>query len=487
MFKVKENKMLLIFTICAIAFFGFFLKMNYSVDTYLLFASENLGYVQEFIKSGRFITAFLFKILQFFRFTPETMYVVSFIIGIACTTFAIYTLYIILKKYIKSDFINAIISIATIINPFIIELWLFAEMGIMMLSILACVLAFKHFDEYLENNKKREIGLCIAFMLIALFSYQGTVAIFMALSSISVILHSNKLKLFIKNTLIYFLCYGIPTIINFVVVMLIGNKRVGGNYNFIQTISFIFNASNEQLFKGFGLYPKILFILLYVLIVVGVIIYIIMLDKGTKQKTLDLLKYLYMLFITYFFTIATIIPQNVSSAVMFPRNSYAYGSLVGLSLIFVTTFTKTKKEIKYKNQFIVAISIGVLIMEFIQFTNIGINRYIVNYMDKYIVYEINDKINKYENETGIKVENVAIYNLDSSSVFYPEINDMINISAKNEKMSGAAILELFMHRKLKETQQNKDIYNKYFKDNNWSMFNLDQIVLEGKTMHWYLY
>ena len=462
--------------------------MNYSVDTYLLFASENLGYVQEFIKSGRFITAFFFKILQLFRFTPETMYMVSFIVGIICTIFAIYILYSILKKYIKSDFINAIISIATIINPFIIELWLFAEMGIMMLSILACVLAFKHFDNYLENNKKIEIGLSIVFMLIALFSYQGTVAIFMALSSISVIIHSNKLKKIINNTLICCLCYGIPTIVNFAIVILIGNKRVGGNYNLIQTISFIFNASNEQLFTGFGLYNKILFILLHVVIFVGAVTCIITTEKGIKQKMLDLLKYLYMLFITYFFTIATIIPQNASSAVMFPRNSYAYGSIIGLSLIFVVVFIKkNQKQIKYINQFVVTILISVLIMEFIQFTNIGINRYIVNYMDKYIVYEINEKIDNYESKTGIKVENVAIYNIDNSNVFYPEINDMINVSAKNEEMSGAAILELFMHRKLRETQQNEEIYNKYFKDNDWDMFNLDQIVLEGKTMHWYLY
>ena len=126
-------------------------------------------------------------------------------------------------------------------------------------------------------------------------------------------------------------------------------------------------------------------------------------------------------------------------------------------------------------------------MQIVQFNVIGINRYIVNYMDQYIILQVNNKIHNYEESTGNKIKNIAIYNKENSTIFYKEINDMINVSAINEEMSRKALIVLFMHRDLNNENQNNEIYNKYFKNNNWKMFNIDQIVLEGDTIHWYLY
>ena len=190
--------MLIFFGLVVLAFFGIFIKMNYSVDTYLLFASRNLEYIQEYVRSGRLSTAFLFKFLQFLEFDPEVMYVVSYLIGIVCTSCAIYILYNVLSKYINNKTINSILSIMIIVNPFIIELWLFVETGIMIMSILFCVLAYKYFDKYLEKYQNKEIILSIFFMTIAVFSYQGTVALFLALSVISIVANNKN---YLKNTL----------------------------------------------------------------------------------------------------------------------------------------------------------------------------------------------------------------------------------------------------------------------------------------------
>ena len=486
MIKIKDKNILCLFGIIVLAFFGIFIKMNYSVDTYLLFASQNLEYIQEYIRSGRLLTALMFRILQLMRFSPAGMYTVSFIIGIVCATFSIYILYNVLKKYIKNDMLTAIISIVIIINPFIIELWLFIEMGIMMLSILACILAYKSFDEYLEMHDIKKIYYSMLLMLIAMFSYQGTVAIFIALSAVSIILHSEKIIKIAKNTIIALICYGVPTLINFLLIMLIGNSRVGVGKNLLQTIKFILLITKEQLIKGFGLYNSTLFICIYFFAFIISIFFIFNSKSRFKVKLINILKFIYIIFMTYIFTIATIIPQDIKSAVMFPRNSYAYGSIIGLMFLFITICINNEDNVKLKNTLIIAVFVILLIMEFVQFTTIGINRYIVNYMDKYIILQIDNKIDDYEEQTGNKIENVAIYNLENSDIFYSDINDMINVSAKNEEMSGRAILELFMHRKLENTQQSPRIYNEYFKDNNWQMFDLDQIVLEGNTMHWYL-
>ena len=108
-------------------------------------------------------------------------------------------------------------------------------------------------------------------------------------------------------------------------------------------------------------------------------------------------------------------------------------------------------------------------------------------MDKYIVYEIQEKIHDYEQSTGNKIEHIAVYNLDKTDKFYPDLQDMINVSAKNEQPSGTALLVFYMNKKLDVVGTNQTIYENYFKNKNWRLFNLDQIVLEGNTMHWYLY
>ena len=477
------KKKTMIFAIFTLLFFGIFIKINYSVDTYLLFASQNLGYVQEYLRSGRLVTVIFFRFMQLMKMQPEMMYSISFIIAIACITCAMSILFNVLKKYIKDEMLSGLVTIMIIINPFVIELWLFVEMGIMMLSILASVIAFKYFDEFIEQKDKKNIYLCIFFLTIALFSYQGTVGIFIALSVLTIIINSTNIKHFLKNNLWMFLCYGIPTIINFLVVMLIGNTRVGVKNNYFETFKFIINASGKHLFSGFGLYPISLFIILHIVSLLYVL-FLILKQKQDKSKKCFYL--LYIILMTYFFTIITIIPQDIKSAVMFPRNSYSFGSIIGIIFAFAIILL-TKEEKKNQNKIMIYISFIVLLMEFVQFTIIGINRYIVNYMDKYIALQIEEKINKYEKETGYTIKKLAIYNLDNSEVFYPDLQDMINVSAKSEKLSNKALLVFYLRKELIDAEEDSKIYNKYFKDKNWKFFDLDQIVFYENTMHWYLY
>lgn len=60
--------------------------------------------------------------------------------------------------------------------------------------------------------------------------------------------------------------------------------------------------------------------------------------------------------------------------------------------------------------------------------------------------EIEEKIEQYERETGYTIENIAVYNIDNSQIFYTDIQDMINVSAKNEKLSGLALLVFYTQR-----------------------------------------
>ena len=243
--EIFKDKKLYIFLAISLLFFGLLVRINFSVDTYLLFASKDLGYVSEYVRSGRLITAAFFKLMQLLRFGINMMYFASYLLAIICTTLSMYFISDLFNKYIRSTALNIIISVLIIINPFIIELWLFVESGIMMLSILACVLAVRQINEYFEFKHKKNIIYCMLYMLLALFCYQGTVGIFVLLGTIFVIVNTKKIKDFILNNVYLFVCYLVPTLINFIVVKVIGNSRVNSSYNLMQTLDFIIRATTN--------------------------------------------------------------------------------------------------------------------------------------------------------------------------------------------------------------------------------------------------
>ena len=113
--------------------------MTYSVDTYLLLASPRMSYVFQYLYSGRIFTFLYFFILGIFKFPPYIMYLLSFMIALVVTSLSIYELNSILEKYVNNKLLSKFLSIIIIINPFVIELWLFIEMGIMMTSVLAFI------------------------------------------------------------------------------------------------------------------------------------------------------------------------------------------------------------------------------------------------------------------------------------------------------------------------------------------------------------
>lgn len=473
--KLFKDKKFYIFLGIVILFFGLLIKMNYSVDTYLLLSSPRMGYIQEYLSSGRIFTFLFFFILGFLQVPHYIMYLLSYLIAIFLTTLSVYELNKVLDKYVSNKTLSSILSIAIIINPLIIELWLFIETGIMMLSIFASVMVFKYFDKYLEKYDKSNLKYSFIWMIIGLFSYQGTIALFIALSMISIL---NKKKDFIKNNFIMLLVYGIPTVINYLFVLLFSRKRVGGSLDLGRNIRVIIESS-RQLFDGFGLYFRG-FISIILITSIILVIYYIVTDKNKKNnKSNLLLSVLYIIFMIYLFTILPIIPQTGERIAVYPRTCYVFLSMIGILFLYVN------KKGNYK--ILSTLLIILLVGEFFTFTRLEVNRFRVNELDKEIILKIEKKVKDYEKVTNIKVNKLAIYNLDKSHKFYDRLDDRINVSAVKEKPSGIAIYTYYTKRRLSYTDSDKFVEYEYFYNKNYNKFSLDQVVIIDDTIHWYLY
>ena len=332
----KDKKFYLYLGI-VLLFFGLLVKINYSVDTYLLLSSPKLGYVKEYISSGRIFTFLFFSILGFLRLPYFIMYLLSYLLANFIATLSIYELHNILKKYISNNILAILLPISIIINPFIIELWLFIETGIMMLSILASIKAYKYFDKYLEIKDSKYLKYTFIWTLVGLFSYQGTIALFIALSIFSILKYSKDKKEFIKNNIIMLVLYSIPTIINYLFITLFSRNRVGGNYNITKTFQTI-GFATIKLIDGFGLFFKG-FISIFLIISIILVIYYIIKNKDQKK----ILSILYIILMIYIFTILPIIPQTGEKIAVYPRTCYAF-----LTLISFHSYLLIKKiTIKY--------------------------------------------------------------------------------------------------------------------------------------------
>ena len=481
--KRLKDKNLYFSLLITLVFFGIFIKMEYATDTYSVLAGSRKEIFNHFMQSGRFITALFWGAVNVLKFSDYLIYFLSFALAIICISLAIYNLQLVINKKIENSAISLILSTVTIINPFSIELFLFIEKGIFGLGILLSILAFSSFVKYLEDGNKKYILYIIAFMLIATFCYQGVIGIFIAISSIYVVIYNKNIKDFIKNNLIILLGYGIPAIINFVTVKFIyGNSRVTGKVILLESLQKIFEGSKEML-ATYSILPKYT---LVILVCILIIIYIALLLTNKKEnkikKLFNFLGLIYIFIAIIGISIAPQIMQETSSIWFVPRSTYPFGAIIGIiSIYFILTLDKN--NIKYI--LIGIINISLLVIQLYSFNKIEIDHYNLNYLDKLNSISIGEEIKVYEKETGNKVTKICIYNDQNVSFTYPEIwaKKDTNITGFYPDWSIINMINYYNNLELEETEKDEEI-EEYFTQFDWTNYNDKQIIFIGDTIHY---
>lgn len=476
------NKNLYIFSIITIVFFGAFCILQYAPDTYSVFTNGARNTVLHFFSCGRYITGiatvFSMKILNL---TNEGIYYLSYGFAIICTIISLYKLNELIRKDIKNNVLSIIITVILIINPFSIELYMYIEKGIMILSVLLCILAVEQMDKFFNGNKKAIIYALIL-MFIANCSYQGTVGIFVAISLIYIIKYSKNIKSFIINNIIVALVYGIPAILNFLSVrFLFNNARVNGNMVLFESMIKVFDGTKRMLINTYNILPKYVFMVAITFILLVIIYKSIKEKNNKKQKMLKIAGAFYIILGIFFATVAPQILQDTNSIWFVARSSYPMAAVIGILLLYLCS----KFDINTIEKYIIIIFIVILVtIQFMSFIKLTIHNYIGNYMDKQLTLKIEDQIKKYEENTGKTVEFICIYHDKSTKYVYDELKasgDM-NIRAYSADWCVPKILELYTKRKFKVIEENKEIKEK-FSQEDWNDFDEQQIIFHDNVMH----
>lgn len=478
--KVKElvyDKELYIFAGISLLFFGVFCLMQYAPDTYSVFTNDLKHTVVHFLSCGRFVTAIAtYFSMGIMHLGKEGTYLLSYGFAIICTTISLYRLNKLVKKDIKNNSMAIIVSTLIIINPFSIELFMYIEKGIMLLSVLLCVLAVEQIDRFFEGNRK-SILFALLFMFLANCCYQGTVGLFVAIALIDIIKYSKNVKQFIINNIIVALTYGIPAVINFLSVRFIfTNARVKGNMILIESLSKVLAGTQRMLVDTYDLLPHYLFLIM-IIFLLSVIIY-----KGIKErKVFVILGAFYIMGGTLFATVAPQIMQDTNAIWFVARSSYPMAAILGILIWYIgrkTSFYPLEKTI------IVTVMILFLMIQFTNFMSYTIDNYIGNYMDKTITLEINELIEDYEEKSGNTIEYVAVYSDAMMQYVYPGLKasgDM-NIKAYSANWCISRILKLYTGREIQLVESDPS-KKETFSQKNWDYFNKEQVIFEDNVMH----
>ena len=483
---LKDKKFWLC-SLITIVFFGFFCKLQFATDTYAVFLTEPKEMITHFFASGRFITAIMHTIVTVLNVNQQLYYMASFGLALLCTALAIYRLYRVWEEDTKHSNLAMVAAVLVIINVFSIELFLYIEKGIMMLSVLFCVLAFEQMRKFFLGNKKSALWAGIL-MILANFCYQGTVALFVALCLVYLVKHAKDVKTFLINNVVTALCYGIPALLNYGIVRFIfSNERIVGSIDIAQSVAKIVQGTKQMLVTTYDILPKYFFIGILMLLTAFTMFKILTTKKEKKGKGLLCLGLVYVIVGTCFVTIFPQIMQNTASIWFVARSTYAFSSLIGLVLIYLCLQVKVDKRTE---KVLLVLMIAFLGFQYVNFTKVERDHYIVNYIDQYVSNQVVDEIKDYEKESGNQITKIAFYYQDAGIQYsYPGLytSGDTNISAWFPEWSRKNILLYHLGRNLEEISQQEDIFAQYFAGKNWSSFSKEQLVFQDDTIHICLY
>ena len=475
-------------TIVTLCFFGIFIKMQYAPDTYFVLSDKPSKVIEEFFSCGRFVTGFvMYIIINVLNLNDNSIYFLSYIFAIFCTILSTYRLSNLINKDIKKNNISTLLSILIIINIFSFELFVYIEKGIMMFSILLSILALEQVDKLLESKKIKHFLLSIIYLFIAICSYQGTVGVFVAISTIYIIKYSKTIKEFLLNNIKVASIYGIPSITNFIMVRYIANNpRVGGEIVILESIKRVIEGIKKLFVNTYNIFPEYLF-LTYIIGIIVFIIYKLLFDKkeSNKTKILKIFGAIYIFIVTFIVTVVPQILQNTKNIWFVARSSYPMASVIGILLIYLFNQFDI---IKIEKNIVIISSVLFLIIQLICFINFGIDGYIVNYLDKQETFKIIEQIERFETETGNTITKMIIYYDEYTTYVHPSVKSSgdINIRTLSTNWGTRAIINYYSGRKIELVKSKVNLQQKFNKEN-WDIFDEKQIILENDTIHLCLY
>ena len=479
---MKINKKILLYIIIVILCFGIF--GQYYLEHFVTDAYKEVqlgtGYLAELkLIEGRPVQSLYFILLNKIGINISSLnsyliiYRINLTVSILLLAFLIiYTYNIILKtKNVKDNKKKILILLTTsilFINLSVNEYLLFIENYIMILGMLFTIIGGNFFIK--KENKYRYI-ISFFLLLFASFCYQGTITLFLPFTFLLILLEKINTKELIKMGIMYLLVLVINylTIRYFYCILPKYDGRIQENVNLLSNVLDIMHS-----------------IAIYFTLFGGIVFFfVIAINKEILMSTKKILNILTIIFIS----IASFACFRFgNTAVQTARLTLSMYCIMGIIYLYIIVL----KEKKLKTEYITLyISIGIYLLatviNLIYFQKLHINS---TKQNQDIVYKVINKINEYESNTGIKIENVAFYCDQKLNFKYYNANIgkfcVYTYPLLYCDWSDIYCINALSHRNFNKVDESRlnDNLNEYFSKRNWNEFNVnEQVIFTGNIVN----
>lgn len=458
-----------------------FLRPHYTHDTYNIAREGYIKYAGDrFIKEARPFSAMLNILASMVNLPIDTYMILSFLVSLVLLSISVVILYNILKQESKREnrrwnFMLLLVSYLIIFSYMAVEHILFLESCILGLSMLLTVLAIK----VIIQKEKHAYLKAMLFLLLAVFSYQGSIGLFpILLMTYYFFIQPIEEKEAVKKTIITWIMYIIAMAATVMFVKIFfGGSRIQIGTIPIEPLHILTNLK-QIVIDSLNVIPKYVHIGIIVLTCIWLLTNK---NKSLKEKTKHIFQYLFIILVAIGICMAPIVLG--SGLALQPRMCIAYGSTIGISFL-VMLLTINQDSVKYKKTIsYTIILIGIILNSSVYF--VLTNQHIeVNKRDKQAVEKIEQIIEKYEEENQIKVTKIA-GTLKYNNKKYDD--DMIQIEEYTQRSLGSWALRdtviFYTKRDMEIAPISRKQYIQYFGNKNWNEFSEEQVVIIGDTLY----
>lgn len=461
-----------------------FLKVHFAQDTYSVYYSGFDGYIKVFLISSRILSATFLAIANLLNISFEATIIISSVMSIICLALAWFILYkysINLLKKENNTMYNLLIigiSFSIIFNFCTFEMSVFIESGVMALSLLLAVLAACMFfsGKYFKS---------FIILIVSSFGYQPSIGLFILIALVFIAYqHKDDLKSIFKKSIWIFLYWGIIMLINLLI-----SKSFGAYFNEPgrQTAMLTFADIINTIFK-YGKYIlidniEIGFKYWYLTIIIILTILFVVLFK--KNKTyFNIFEYVVLLVVSILIPIVPLIATPVYAQYMVPRMCITFGSILGIILLYLIMIMKPS-NIKIVEKIIYILTLVLFAMNSIYFIIGSTENIATGYLDKNVVESIIHKIDNYERESGIKINNIGILFDSECTTYYnnqPHLGSA-NVRAMITDWAIIPALEYYGGEKYNRITNIPDEIKNKFNATSWNYYSDEQLVFEEDTLY----
>lgn len=487
--KLKQEKSALLKTfIITMLFFGVNVYFSLTSDTYFTFKSGFSAAARDMIlRNGRPVIGIIYELHFLSGLSNESFYYISSILALLFLAASIWLYYKMLVKHEVGENAGILVSFASIANIFVIEYFMFVEKCGFMLAVLFNVAAVYFIEKFFEEKKIRHTVATLIFMCLAIFTYQGTIALFVILSLPFAFKYAKTFKEYAMNIVSIGVCYLLPVLAGlFAFKFIFKSTRLSGAVDWLANAKNVFYGLKEYGKSTFDILPKFVFLILAFLVFSAAIL----LALGHKHKGMCILNIFMIALASAVFPTATILQ---GSGWWVTRTVYPIASVVGAFathlLINSIDPDKQDKGAELIRRFSVLVIGALLTFQYFSFNRIFIDKYELNALDEYRYEYVGQAINDYQQSTGIKITKISFYS--DANRTYPAYSNLhpqgdYMVSAFYTAWSDIYALNYYLGSDYEKVDP-LDKYTEYFASRDWNQLSQNQLIFEGDTLHLCVY